>query len=197
MGQRLNIEIKNRGHLLANAYYHWSGYTGTAVCLTMIVLSKISEDETLRSKCRDTREYAIRLLEETSAGINVKEREEIKKFPRLKRYKIQDAVSRNRGLIAITESGMQETRKYEEARVTIDIGTQKVSFGACWYMPKDEYVENFDKDEEEYAALPEYDFKPDMTFKKFSAFAEQYQKWYEEQPYAIRLPDGNVIGWIE
>lgn len=197
MGQRLNVEIKNRGHLLANAYYHWSGYTGTAVCLTMIVLSKISEDETLRSKCRDTREYAIRLLEETGAGISVREREETKKFPRLKQYKIQDAVDRNKGLIAITKSGMQETRKWEEARTTVDIGTQKVSFGACWYMSKDEYAENYEEGGEEYATLPEYDFKPDMTFEEFSAFAEQYQEWYEELQYAIRLPDGNVIGWIE
>lgn len=27
MGQRLNIEIHENGKCLANAYYHWSGYT--------------------------------------------------------------------------------------------------------------------------------------------------------------------------
>lgn len=38
MGQRLNIEIVNGDTCLANAYYHWSGYTLSACDLTMKIL---------------------------------------------------------------------------------------------------------------------------------------------------------------
>ena len=31
MGQRLNIEIKKDSKVLANAYYHWSAYTSSAL----------------------------------------------------------------------------------------------------------------------------------------------------------------------
>ena len=33
MGQRLVIEIKEGDTVLANAYYHWSGYTETSLIL--------------------------------------------------------------------------------------------------------------------------------------------------------------------
>ena len=35
MGQRLNIEIWNESKRLANAYYHWSGYTSSTLDETM------------------------------------------------------------------------------------------------------------------------------------------------------------------
>lgn len=34
MGQRLNIEIVKNGEVLANSYYHWSGFSDCAVNLT-------------------------------------------------------------------------------------------------------------------------------------------------------------------
>lgn len=31
MGQRLNLSINKNGKVLANCYYHWSGYTNSAI----------------------------------------------------------------------------------------------------------------------------------------------------------------------
>ena len=38
MGQRLNIEIWNEGKRLANAYYHWSGYSFSTLYETMKII---------------------------------------------------------------------------------------------------------------------------------------------------------------
>lgn len=43
MGQRLNIEIIREGNLLTNAYYHWSGYTSSAITLSKLALSEWEE----------------------------------------------------------------------------------------------------------------------------------------------------------
>ena len=40
MGQRLVIEIKEGDTVLANAYYHWSGYTETSLNLLNEVMNK-------------------------------------------------------------------------------------------------------------------------------------------------------------
>lgn len=39
MGQRLNIEIKSKGKVVANCYYHWSAYTMSALQLTKEIIS--------------------------------------------------------------------------------------------------------------------------------------------------------------
>lgn len=38
MGQRLNIEMKTKGKVVANCYYHWSAYTMTALQLTKEII---------------------------------------------------------------------------------------------------------------------------------------------------------------
>lgn len=41
MGQRLNLEITIGENVLANAYYHWSGYTTSSLKLVESALKKI------------------------------------------------------------------------------------------------------------------------------------------------------------
>jgi len=40
MGQRLNIEIISNGKCLANAYYHWSAYSDSAIDLAIKIVRK-------------------------------------------------------------------------------------------------------------------------------------------------------------
>ena len=114
MGQRLNIEINKNGELLANAYYHWSGYTRTALALTSMILVKSEEIKNTNDVL-----YAIELLETTGARLTNDEIKYAKSIGIDKKF--EPAVSRNEGLIAISEKGMNETRFWEEARVEIDI----------------------------------------------------------------------------
>lgn len=39
MGQRLNIEILKNGEVLANSYYHWSGFSNSAINLTIYIIN--------------------------------------------------------------------------------------------------------------------------------------------------------------
>ena len=123
MGQRLNIEIHSEGEVLANAYYHWSAYTSSALELAMTIVSQVDNlvDET------DPVIKAVRLLEMTGAGVTgnddlkvVTDRAPNKTFAR--------ATSRNEGLIATTEAGIDETRQWAEGEVIIDIGARNVRF---------------------------------------------------------------------
>ena len=138
MGQRLNVEIKYDGELLANAYYHWSGYTSSSVITTSAILKDISKI----GKIDDPLRTAVQLLFNTGARFNVVEIAEIKKENSGKeKYVITDdkPVSRNDGLICISQKGMEETRYWEEARVEIDLKTREVDFLALATALADSY----------------------------------------------------------
>lgn len=118
MGQRLNIEIKRRkdNKVLANSYYHWSAYTSSSLHLAEEIIENIYE--IIRKEKVSDEIKAIQLLQTTGAGLMEDEynklNEEDKKYCSL-------ATNRNLGLISFTDEGMEETRKWEEGRLTIDI----------------------------------------------------------------------------
>lgn len=118
MGQRLNIEIKRRkdNKVLANSYYHWSAYTSSSLHLAEEIIENIYE--VIRKEKVSDEIKAIQLLQTTGAGLMEDEynklNEEDKKYCSL-------ATNRNLGLISFTDEGIEETRKWEEGRLTIDI----------------------------------------------------------------------------
>lgn len=122
MGQRLNIEIWNNGKVLANAYYHWSGFTGCAAELTTKILKNISKSSDFSVM------YAVKLLEETGAGINDDEKLRIIEEERIPVNMLRPCNDRNSGLISVTEYGINETRFWEEGRVTIYLDERRVKF---------------------------------------------------------------------
>lgn len=133
MGQRLNIEIHEGEMCLANAYYHWSGYTQDALELTKKIIYYYPE-------CRVNTGYqgACELLQYTGARFSSDE------FVRCGVKKaladmIGAGANRDNGLIAITKEGIEETRYWEEARVEIDIIAETIDFRVFW-----RYDNNFD-----------------------------------------------------
>ena len=118
MGQRLNIEIRRKkdNKILANSYYHWSAYTYSSLKLANEIMENIY-DVIRNDKVRDEIK-AIQLLQTTGAGLLEQEynllNEEDKTYCSL-------ATNRNLGLIYFTEKGMEETRTWEEGRLTITI----------------------------------------------------------------------------
>jgi hypothetical protein len=118
MGQRLNIEIRRKkdNKILANSYYHWSAYTYSSLKLANEIIENIY-DIIKNNKVNDEIK-AIQLLQTTGAGLLEQEyntlNEEDKKYCSL-------ATNRNLGLISFTEKGIEETRTWEEGRLTITI----------------------------------------------------------------------------
>lgn len=118
MGQRLNIEIRRKkdNKILANSYYHWSAYTYSSLKLADEIIENIYD--IIRNDKVSDEIKAIQLLQTTGAGLLEQEyntlNEEDKKYCSI-------ATNRNLGLISFTEKGMEETRTWEESRLTITI----------------------------------------------------------------------------
>lgn len=113
MGQRLNLEIKTNDKTLANCYYHWSGYTSSALELTKIILDNLSDKEL-------TQDYAVELLKLTGAGNS----------------------DRNDGLIGITDKDIEDTRYWAEASVFINLESRKVKLDIFFVLDVRELDEN-------------------------------------------------------
>lgn len=159
MGQRLNIEIKINGEVQANAYYHWSGYTSSAINLTKEILEQ-REDFLDRIEPKLS---AIRLLEITRAGLTPKELEIAKED--YSEVTFGECKGRNYGLIAVSEDGINETRLWEEGRVTIDFDEETVDFNVWSIWDKEEYLDEYEKLPEK--EINDLDFNTIMSFETF------------------------------
>ena len=156
MGQRLNIEIVNGETSLANCYYHWSAYTSSALSLTKRIIDAYYDSEAIVGL-----KMAVELLEDTGGGVNESEREEIQKqAEKFGHIKFRDCTNRNEGLLSVTDHGKEETRKWEEGRVTIDLGTETFNFDVLWYDSPEDFFEEYcdESDDREFEDLTECPF---------------------------------------
>lgn len=128
MGQRLIISIDTMGETIAKIYYHWSAYTTSALYETQQVVNCIynHKDESVK----DLQLRLIRLCEKNGGGIdgNKEEFEYIQKMFPDEKF-IEDGYSRSRGLIALSEKGMNDMQSWSEGDVTIDIDEDLINFG--------------------------------------------------------------------
>ena len=166
MGQRLNIQIEandtdtNETKVLANCYYHWSGYTSSA----MELVKEIVESGVYNLDILDPVEKAIRLLEATGAGLAGDELTDTYYAPK---YKVSS--DRNKGLIAISEEGKKSTVKYEESRVTINLTTGSINMSDMFYDETDV----FSRADRETKLKNLYELKADLN-SSFDTFQTLY-----------------------
>lgn len=214
MGQRLNIEIKVGNEPLANSYYHWSGYSSSSCKLALKVMDYMEEHP---QTTEPNKLYAIRLLEHTGAGLTDfaptdEDKEQAKKFYSPKYYeewvnkpseirtaqelfpneKFAECFGRNEGLLSITKYGMEETRKWEEARVTIDIVSKTIDFDVYWVYNEDDFDERPDE-------IIDLDFDlHNMDFNTFLSLNKVVDDYCGSRTFkAYRLKNGEVITFIE
>jgi hypothetical protein len=194
MGERLNIEIKENNKVLANAYYHWSGYTSSSLELTQIVLDnidKINYDNRIVN--------AIKLLEITGAGLTKEDKNYGNKFIKnFDSYSFKDAIDRNDGLLAISPKGIEETEQWEEHRVEINLDTKSIYFGSLWNCTKEEFLEDYSEDE--FDDIPIYnslDFK-NLSFDDFPKAKEIILDLIKTNTFYMRLESQeDIISFIE
>ena len=136
MGERLNLEIWNNGEVLANAYYHWSGFTDSAAAIVTQALNYIKSNSV---KNDNSLLYAIRVLEATGAGLTDREIEYIKNLDELSNENFAPCNGRNAGLIGITPNEILETRRWQEHAAYIFIDEKRVSFRVFWTQKKWKY----------------------------------------------------------
>ena len=182
MGQRLNIQFEDTTGVLANAYYQWSGYTGSAMLLTNeIISSDLIDDTSISNKVK-----AVKLLELTGAGLT---REEFNDdFPS---HLYKESKDRTSGLIAISKEGIEETQSWEEARVTIDLDTQQIYFNIYGYVNIDDY------DPEDRVKIPEQSYNSeldyeDVSFEKFPELFKEFDLNYSKGKYIVNTPESRL-----
>lgn len=151
MGQRLNLEITKKGKPLANAYYHWSAYTGSAFELTAEVIRFISAN---RSIIKDDKLLAIRALEQTGAGIPdwKTESSELQRIHNIRKYsttEFKPFIDRNEGILSVFPDTMANTQEWAEGSSIIDIDSLTISFDVfCLYDNVEDikdWCEDFDE----------------------------------------------------
>lgn len=175
MGQRLNIEIVNNNGVLANAYYHWSGYTDSSAELLAQILT--SDAFTKRDKSEDPVLTAIKLLELTNAGMTDEELLQVSenrdKFSQAVIFRpAKRCIDRNEGILSIMPESIENTEYWEEGRVTINLDTDKVDFNVIWEADRGDYSSEDDYQEaiKEAYNCP-YDLH-DMTVEEALKFCE-------------------------
>ena len=190
MGQRLNIQIEannptsDKTEVLANCYYHWSGYTSSA----MELVNEIVESGIYNLDILDPVEKAIRLLEATGAGLT---KDEFTDTYTESKYKL--STSRNDGLIAISEKGMAETQNWEEARVTINLSTNMVDMGGVYFL--DEVDE--EEEEETTEDIPELEYDLHTSIYEFDKVYDEFQEKLESKnKYKVIDTHKQVLGVI-
>lgn len=169
MGQRLNIEIHNKGELIANCYYRWSAYTEAAINLTKQVLKFINEN---KAEYAEPVVLAVKALESTGAGVLPADMANIMGDMVLSKYTYVPAEDRNNGLICVTQDGMENTRYWEEGRVTVYLDEERVGFDVFSHTLEEKYKEYCEDWGDDATIDPlEWDNK-NVKFDDFNGFAD-------------------------
>ncbi len=151
MGQRLNIEIINNGKTLANAYYHWSAYSGSAAKMARDVIKNIDmideENELFK---------AIKLLYLTGAGFNEIELSRAREVEGLTGLELESCTNRNKGLLSVSKEGINETRFWQEYALYIYLDEKRMNYKVFYNQERWDYERDVKEcgDEEDY---PKFD----------------------------------------
>lgn len=208
MGQRLNVEIHYEGEIMANAYYHWSGYTRSALEVTKEIINAYQPYQENIKMPKEV--IAIRLLESTGARLTPEELRVAND-----RFKddapFEGDANRNDGLISITKEGIENTRGWEEGRVILNLDDETVAFNVCGYYFKEQYMDILsyeleddiddvtdERIEIEFNKIPQYDV--DLEEFDFCEIEDKLlftEELVRQGQYCYRLPDQTVISFYE
>lgn len=152
MGQRLVVTINHMGEDLCKLYYHWSAYSFSALKETQDIVNCIynHEDETKEQLLL----RLIRFCEANGGGIDGgEESDEFKYIQSLypNEIFIKDGYSRSRGLIALSEKGMEQMQDWSEGDITIDLDEESIYNGVfCYYESLEEYNREMQECDDEF-----------------------------------------------
>ena len=132
MGQILVVTIKNNVKDLAKIYYHWSAYTVSALCEAGKLVQYIYNHEDESEEKLKLR--LIRFCEENGGGIRGDdyEFEYIQKIYPNEKFK-KEGYSRNDGLIALSESGMEDLQGWSEGDIIINLDDDEITNNVFGY----------------------------------------------------------------
>lgn len=118
MGQRLVVTVNVKGEDIAKLYYHWSAYSISALAQTREIVNCLLDSD---NEIEDLRLRLIRFVE--SEGGCIRGGGDSREFATIQAMYPNEVFktegSRNDGLIALTEEGMDDLEGWSEGSVTI------------------------------------------------------------------------------
>lgn len=189
MGQRLIVTIKNNNKDLAKIYYHWSAYSVSALQEARQIVDCIynHEDETEK----ELQLRLIRFCEENGGGIrgDEKEFEYIQAMFPNETFKT-DNYSRNNGLIALSETGMDELQKWSEGDIEIIIDEDIIYNTVHWmYDDIEEYKSNCAECDDEFDENMSIEDIEEIAYDLYEISVEDIDDVY----YALRMANNFVV----
>ena len=120
MGQRLVFKCQKEGKLIATLYYHWSGYTGSIYYEAWRLVEALKARNYDKSVDIPTvQKMLLDIVQSQGGGVDGSVENGIKvEFEAFKALGVEpktEDVTRNEGLISITEKGMESTIHWAEA----------------------------------------------------------------------------------
>ena len=139
MGQRLNLEIRKKNKVLANAYYHWSAYTGSSY-----ETLKDAYDYIRMNPISDSKLLAVRALEATGAGMDEADIDYMHSFRKYSTLDFKPCRGRNEGILGVCPESIGSTQDWAEGTAVLeidDLDDIRINFDIfSYYDNEDEYI---------------------------------------------------------
>lgn len=153
MGQRLVITVRKEQKDIAKIYFHWSGYSESALEETRSLLKDI---DTKEENIKKLQLSIIRACESMGGGIDggagSKEFSYVCNiFPNVN---FKGGPNRNFGLVALSENGMEEMQCWVDGNIVIDLDYNRI-YNSVFY---------------EYHSLEEYEAETDHNADSVSCY---------------------------
>lgn len=153
MGQRLVITVRKEQKDIAKIYFHWSGYSVSALEETRSLLEDIDTNE---EDIKKLQLNIIRSCESMGGGIDggagsAEFSYVCNMFPNVN---FKEDPNRNFGLVALSENDMEEMQRWSEGNIVIDLDYNKI-YNSVFF---------------EYHSLEEYEAETDQSADEVSCY---------------------------
>lgn len=198
MGQRLVMKIypSEGSEPIMNVYYHWSAYTSAALDEALKFVQNYQNTGHPVSDClRALEDAGARVIEDDVDFV----RDEIGYEPR------KDNVSRNDGLIAVSEHAQLDHENYAEGLSLLYLQEQLFINDCCmwfdnideladWYGVEEDELEEF---KDEALDIPTMGNLTELFFSEMEDAMVQLHNLVGSGHFKYRMEDGTIVSMIE
>ncbi len=196
MGQRLVVSIKrNLGDdkSLCKLYYHWSGYTTSALEETLQIINHLNSIENIEKVSdKEIQLDFIRYCESNGGGLNGSDYDFVKNYFPKETFKME--MSRNYGIVSISEKDQKDVQRWSEGDVEIGIDDRKVGFFVDYLIGSTE--EDVREEYEDYDLSRVINLKHNIEECSYEEFAEIYDQLMGNEGEKFRNVDGIYYSYI-
>lgn len=200
MGQRLVLSIENNEKTVANAYYHWSGYTGPAITTLSQILNSTKGHALLKELQRASSDnqakiLAIRLLELTGARLIEEDQHAINQL--VTDTPFEQATDRNQGLIQVSDEQITNADQWADMFAGIDYGTETFYADVLFTYAKATLLYPLEYEQEEIDAMPVYDVPlGDIAFDDATDYIDTMRNIIDDRHDFFKQPSGKILSII-